>query len=144
MNILVLNGPNLNMLGKREKEHYGGVSLEEIEKQLRKNFPEHKFEIFQSNHEGELIERIHKSTGDTTEAIICNFAGYTHTSVAILDAMKLFHGPKMEAHLSNIHAREEFRHHSVTAAACDGVIAGLGVQSYLLAAEAVIRIAAER
>lgn len=136
MNILVLNGPNLNMLGKREKEHYGALTLSKIEDLLKETYPAHSIEVFQSNNEGVLIERIHKATYDDTQAILCNFGGLTHSSVSLHDALKLFHGPKVEVHLSNIHAREHFRQHSVTAGACDGVIAGLAEHSYLLGIQA--------
>lgn len=137
MNILVINGPNLNMLGQREKEHYGALTIAKLEKLLQEKYPNHSITFFQSNHEGELIDRIHQAVGDKTEAIMCNFGGLTHSSVSLHDAMKLFSGPKIEVHLSNIHAREHFRQHSVTAGACDGVIAGLAENSYVLGVQAI-------
>lgn len=139
MNVLVLNGPNLNMLGQREAQHYGQLTLAAIEDKMREHFPEHSITFFQSNHEGALVTRIHEAVTDGTEIILCNFGGLTHSSVSLHDALKLFHGPKVEVHLSNIHARESFRHTSITAGACDGVVAGFAEDSYLLGLEAALR-----
>jgi 3-dehydroquinate dehydratase-2 len=133
MKLLVLNGPNLNLLGKREPDTYGHVSLAAIEKELRDAFPDVSFEFFQSNHEGDLIDRIHQSADAGFEGVIINPAGYSHTSVAIRDAISATDTPVVEVHISNIAARERFRHHSVTAAAAVGTISGLGVAGYRLA-----------
>ncbi len=143
MKVLVLNGPNLNMLGKREKNHYGSLTLANIESKLKQAYPDHKITFYQSNHEGELVTKIHEATSDGTEIILCNFGGLTHSSVSLHDALKLFHGPKVEVHLSNIHARESFRHNSITAGACNGVVAGFAEHSYLLGMEAALRLSKE-
>ena len=135
-NILVINGPNLNLLGKREPEIYGEVTLDDLNEMVRKKAEEEGFEIefFQSNHEGDIVDKIGLTQAD---AIIINPAAYTHTSVALLDSLRVFAGPIIEVHLSNIFGREEFRHNSVTAPAAKGVICGFGVNSYLLALEAL-------
>jgi len=141
MRIIVINGPNLNMLGKREADHYGTGTMDELMKSLKENHPNHTFEFFQSNHEGELVDFIQSLVvKNYAEAIIANFGGLTHTSVSIRDALALLDIPKIEVHLSNIHAREEFRHTSRTAGACNGVIAGFGFHSYHLAVNAVERL----
>ena len=132
MNILVLNGPNLNMLGKRDPGQYGSMTYAELCDWISSSFPEHTFEFFQSNSEGELINRIHRAVDETRDGVIANFGGYTHTSVAIRDALDLLFCPKVEVHLSNIHKREGFRHSSLTGGVCDGIIAGFGPQSYRL------------
>ena len=128
------------MLGKREANHYGTGTLDELKESIKKEHPNHTFTFFQSNHEGELVDFIqslvHKKNAG---AVIANFGGLTHTSVSIRDALALLTIPKIEVHLSNIHAREEFRHTSRTAGACNGVIAGFGFQSYHLAVNAVER-----
>ncbi len=138
MNITVINGPNLNMLGKREAGHYGTGTLAELESGLRTNYPTITFTFFQSNDEGDLIDYIQGlvSENSKTDAVIANFGGYTHTSVAIRDALAILDIPVIEVHLSNIHARESFRHQSLTAGAADGVIAGFGFLSYQLAVDA--------
>lgn len=138
MNITVINGPNLNMLGKREAGHYGTGTLAELESGLRTNHPTITFTFFQSNDEGDLIDYIQGlvSENSKTDAVIANFGGYTHTSVAIRDALAILDIPVIEVHLSNIHARESFRHQSLTAGAADGVIAGFGFLSYQLAVDA--------
>lgn len=138
MKIAVINGPNLNMLGKREARHYGTGTLSELMETLKSTHPTHQFLFFQSNHEGELVDFIQKrATDNDIDALIGNFGGLTHTSVSVRDALALLHIPKIEVHLSNIHAREEFRHTSITAGACNGVIAGFGFQSYHLAVKAL-------
>jgi len=138
MKIAVINGPNLNMLGKREAGHYGTGTLAELMEELKSTHSTHEFLFFQSNHEGELVDFIQKRAVDTDiDALIANFGGLTHSSVSIRDALALLHIPKIEVHLSNIHAREEFRHTSITAGACNGVIAGFGFQSYHLAVKAI-------
>ncbi|NLT49974.1 MAG: type II 3-dehydroquinate dehydratase [Ignavibacteria bacterium] len=129
MKILVLNGPNLNLLGKREETHYGKLTMEDIENHLIKEFPEVSFEFFQSNFEGALIEKIH-SAADYFDGLIINPGGYAHTSVAIRDALTLCKIPKVEVHLSNISAREEFRNIMITAPVCNGYISGFKENSY--------------
>jgi 3-dehydroquinate dehydratase-2 len=138
-NILVINGPNLNLLGKREPEIYGEVTLENLNEMVKKKAEEEGLEVefFQSNHEGDIVDKI---GGTMADAIIINPAAYTHTSVAVLDSLRVFGGPIVEVHLSNIFGREEFRHNSVTAPATMGVICGFGVNSYILAIEALKQI----
>jgi 3-dehydroquinate dehydratase II len=135
--ILVLNGPNLNMLGKREPEIYGKESLADIEKGIIRKCAELGLDVEcrQSNHEGELVQLIQEAR-EQCGFIILNAGGYTHTSVAIRDAIASSEVPTIEVHLSNIHAREEFRHHSMTASLCVGQISGFGSFGYLLALEA--------
>jgi 3-dehydroquinate dehydratase-2 len=130
--ILILNGPNLNLLGKRETKIYGEQEFEKFFTALRESYPEVKLEYFQSNVEGELINKLHEK-GFSFEGIIFNPGGYAHTSVALHDAIKAIQSPVIEVHISNIYAREEFRHTSLTAAACIGVISGFGLWSYDLA-----------
>ena len=129
--ILIINGPNLNLLGNREKKFYGNISLEKIKSsciaECKKNNMEPEF--FQSNHEGELIEKIH-SVQNGFEGIIINPAAYTHTSIALLDALRATTKPKIEVHVSNIYAREEFRQKSLLSPNCKAVICGLGLASY--------------
>jgi len=138
--ILVLNGPNLNLLGERDRAVYGTVTLAEIEERLKITYPDLFFEFTQSNHEGELIDALHKARGGGVHGVVANWGGFTHTSVAIHDALELLAIPKVEVHLSNIHAREEFREHSLTGRAMHGVITGFGVQSYILGVEAVLHL----
>ncbi len=129
MKILVLNGPNLNLLGKREETHYGKLTIEDIENHVIKEFPEISFDFFQSNFEGALIEKIH-SAADYFDGLIINPGGYAHTSVAIRDALTLCKIPKVEVHLSNISAREDFRNVMITAPVCNGYISGFKENSY--------------
>ncbi|MGM0832502.1 type II 3-dehydroquinate dehydratase [Halomonas qinghailakensis] len=138
--VLVLHGPNLNLLGSRQPEIYGYDTLEDVNNLLREKAVMAGCDItcLQSNHEGELIDAIHAARLDSTQAIIINPAAYTHTSVAILDALNAFDGKVIEVHLSNVHKREAFRHHSYVSLRADGVIAGLGVQGYCAALEAVL------
>lgn len=138
MKILVVNGPNLNLLGKREPDVYGRESLGEIMSKLKAcgKKLDVKIETYQSNEEGELVTRIGESSGEY-DGIIINPAGYTHTSVAIRDALQACGLPCVEVHLSNIHAREDFRHTSLTAGACIGQISGFGGMSYILALDAI-------
>ncbi len=133
MHLLILNGPNLNLLGTREPDVYGRGDLKELEQSLAFAFPETEFSFFQSNHEGALIDRLHQAVGETVEGIVFNPGGYTHTSVALRDAIAAIPIPVIEVHLSNVHAREAFRHQSLTAAVCAGQIVGLGRQGYHLA-----------
>ncbi len=135
MKILLLNGPNLNKLGERNPDVYGADTLEEIINELRSDFPQHEIDSFQSNVEGDIINVIQNTNAD---AIVLNLGGYSHTSVAIRDALEPIDIPKVEVHISNIHAREEFRQHSITGEVVNGVITGFGKNSYklgILAAE---------
>ena len=129
MKILILNGPNLNLLGKREPEVYGNISFENYFTQLQQNYPNCELSYFQSNHEGAIIDKIHE-TGFTYDGIVLNAGAYTHTSIAIHDAIKAVTTPVVEVHISNIHTRENFRHKSMIAAACKGYVVGLGLLSY--------------
>ena len=139
MQIIIINGPNLNLLGKREPEKYGHSSFEEFLLVLKKRFPEIIFEYFQSNIEGEIIDEIHKR-GFLSDGIILNAGGYTHTSVAIADAIASVTTAVVEVHITNIAAREEFRHVSLIGRNCAGSISGFGLDSYRLAIEALIEI----
>lgn len=132
--ILILNGPNLNLLGQRQPEIYGAETLDDVIASCRRLGDELDLEIeaAQSNHEGELVERIHAARG-TVAGIIINPAAYSHTSIAILDALNAFDGKVIEVHISNIHKRESFRHHSYVSARADGIIAGCGTEGYRLA-----------
>jgi len=134
--IQIINGPNLNLLGVREPGIYGSLSFEEYLQGLIKRYPEIEISYFQSNTEGELIDKLHE-TGFSFDGIILNAGAYTHTSLAIHDAIKTISAPVVEVHISNIHARETFRHQSMLAGACKGVIAGFGMDSYRLAIEAL-------
>ncbi|MDO4773250.1 MAG: type II 3-dehydroquinate dehydratase [Bacillota bacterium] len=138
MNLLIINGVNLNMLGKREKEYYGEFSYEDLLAYYKSLEDEYGVRVhsYQSNIEGELVNAIQQA--DTYDGLIINPGGYTHTSIAILDALLSLEIPKVEVHLSNIHRREDFRAHSVTARACEGVIAGFGKSGYGLAVKYLI------
>jgi 3-dehydroquinate dehydratase-2 len=142
MRILVINGPNLNFLGIREKGIYGTQDYNYLLEILDKKAKEKDIiiETYQSNIEGEIINRIQKAYYDQVDGIIINPGAYTHYSYAIRDALASITVPKIEVHISNIHQREEFRHTSVTAAVCTGQIAGLGLQGYLLAVDAIISL----
>ena len=139
MKILVLNGPNLNLLGLREKEHYGALKLSEIEKKLKQKAKNLKIslEFFQTNYEGELVEKIQKAKG-RFEGIMINPAAFTHTSIALRDALLAVGIPFVEVHLSNIYKREEFRRHSLLSDLAIGVISGFGASSYILGLEALV------
>ncbi|MCY0093325.1 type II 3-dehydroquinate dehydratase [Hoeflea ulvae] len=141
--IYVLNGPNLNLLGKRQPEIYGSETLADVEAAAKAQAGAHGLTIrfLQSNAEHQLIDWIHEAR-DNAAAIVINPAAYTHTSVAILDALNTFDGPVIEVHISNVHKREEFRHHSFVSLRADGVIAGCGTQGYLLAIDRVARLIA--
>jgi 3-dehydroquinate dehydratase-2 len=134
--ILVINGPNLNLLGRRERQVYGDVPFEEYLAGLRARHPGVTLEYFQSNHEGALIDKIHE-VGYAYAGIVLNAGGYTHTSVALADAVAAVTTPVVEVHVSNTARREPFRHHSFLTAACRGVIAGFGLASYELAVAAI-------
>ena len=137
MKIQIINGPNLNLLGKREPDIYGSTSFEEYIEVLRERFPKNRIDYFQSNCEGALIDKIHEA-GFGSDGIILNAGAYTHTSIALHDAIKAVPAPVIEVHMSNVHAREPFRHSSAIAAACKGSIAGFGLDSYRLAVEALL------
>jgi 3-dehydroquinate dehydratase-2 len=131
--ILIVNGPNLNLLGKREPSIYGHASFDDYLSHLKEYFKEScSLSYYQSNHEGELIDKIHE-VGFSYDGIVLNAGAYTHTSIALHDAIKSVVAPVIEVHISNIHAREEFRHKSFIARACIGSIIGLGLESYKLA-----------
>ena len=137
MKIIIINGPNLNLLGKREPEIYGSHSFEDYFKELQNKFSALDLYYFQSNIEGEIIDKLHE-VGFSYDGIILNAAAYTHTSIGIGDAVKALSTPVIEVHISNVHAREEFRHHSYIAANARGVIAGFGLKSYDLAIESFL------
>ncbi len=142
--IEIINGPNLNLTGKREPEVYGNTTMEEYLEGLRARFPEVEITYYQSNVEGELIDRIQQvvrvpAAGNTAvDGLIVNLGGYSHTSVALRDALLAVPVPKVEVHLSNIFAREEYRHHSLITSACRGMVCGLGLQGYELALRALL------
>ncbi|MFO7822946.1 MAG: type II 3-dehydroquinate dehydratase [Cyclobacterium sp.] len=131
MKIAIINGPNLNLLGKREPEIYGSSSFEDYFEKLTKKYPELKLSYYQSNVEGELVNRLHE-VGFDHDGILMNAGAYTHTSVALSDAIAGIQTPVVEVHISNIYKREEFRHKSIISKECVGMIAGLGLQGYEL------------
>ena len=137
MKILIINGPNLNLLGVREKGIYGDSSFESYFQTLKAHYPQVEFDYFQSNHEGALIDEIHRQ-GFDVDGIVLNAGAYTHTSIAIADAIRAVKSPVVEVHISNVHSRESYRHVSMIAPACKGVIAGFGLDSYRLAVEALL------
>ncbi len=139
MKILVINGVNLNMLGFREPEKYGSMTLKDLEKELYAYSFELGFDLetFQSNHEGEIVEKIH-SAKNNFDGIVINAGAYTHTSIAIRDAISAVNIPTTEVHITNIYKREEFRHHSYLAPVCIGQISGFGINSYKLGLKAVV------
>jgi 3-dehydroquinate dehydratase-2 len=132
MHILIVNGPNLNRLGKRETEIYGTTTLPDIESHLKKKFPGQEFEFYQSNSEGAIIDKLQHAADGAFDGVIINPGAYAHYSYAIRDAISALRIPVVEVHLTNVHAREEFRHASVIAPVCKGVIAGFGPMSYEL------------
>ncbi|SCP98079.1 type II 3-dehydroquinate dehydratase [Anaerobium acetethylicum] len=140
MKLLVINGPNINFLGIREKGIYGNEDYAYLKDMIKRKAEETDsvIEVFQSNHEGEIIDRIQAAYSDGTEGIIINPGAFTHYSYAIRDALSSIELPKIEVHISNVYKREEFRHKSVTAPVCTGQIAGLGLKGYLLAVDALI------
>ncbi len=135
--IVIVNGPNLNLTGRREPEVYGSTTMEEYLEDLRTRFPEVKIDYYQSNVEGELVDEIQRA-GFASDGLIVNLGGYSHTSVALRDALLAVPAPKVEVHLSNIFAREEYRHHSLITSACRGMVCGLGLQGYELALRALV------
>ena len=136
--LYILNGPNLNLLGTREPEKYGTTSLENVKSLCNEKCISNELDLhfFQSNFEGEIIEEIHKANNNAC-GIIINAGALTHTSIGILDALTMFEGPKIEIHITNVYAREDFRHKSFISPVATGIIAGLGVNSYVLAIEAI-------
>lgn len=136
MRILILNGPNLNLLGQREPGIYGNGTMEDCVATLKQQYPDVEFSYYQSNVEGLLIDKIHEAT-HCADGVVFNAGAYTHTSVALHDAIRAVAVPVVEVHISNVHSREPFRHHSMIAAACKGVICGFGLDSYRLAVEAL-------
>ena len=138
MKILILNGPNLNLLGKREPEIYGSRGFMDYYEELKALYPDVEFDYYQSNIEGELINKIHE-VGFSWDGIVLNAGAYTHTSIALQDAIHGVTAPVVEVHISNVHQREEFRHHSMISCVCRGVICGFGLDSYRLAVEALRR-----
>ncbi|MBL4658644.1 MAG: type II 3-dehydroquinate dehydratase [Flavobacteriales bacterium] len=136
MKVIIINGPNLNLLGTREKSVYGEKSFEEYFESLKSGYPDVDLEYYQSNVEGELIDKI-QEVGFSYDGILLNAGGYTHTSVAISDAVAAVSTPVIEVHISNIFAREEFRHISLLSKNCVGIISGFGLESYKLALESL-------
>jgi len=137
MKIQIINGPNLNLLGVREKSIYGNTGFDSYLEDLRKQYPDIQLDYYQSNVEGELINKLHE-IGFSYDGVVLNAGAYTHTSVAIADAIAAITTPVIEVHISNVYKREEFRHHSMLAASCKGVIAGFGLESYRLGIESFI------
>lgn len=137
MKLLILNGPNLNLLGKREPEIYGTQTFEQYFELLKQKFSVVELEYYQSNSEGALVDKIHQ-VGFSYDGIVLNAGAYTHTSVAIADAISGVNTPVVEVHISNVHQRESFRHHSYLSPVCKGVILGFGLQSYELAIQSFI------
>ena len=138
MKILILNGPNLNLLGKREPEVYGTQTFEQYFEELKAKYSIIDLEYFQSNSEGSLLDKLHE-VGFTHDGIIFNAGAYTHTSIALADAISGITSPVVEVHISNVHAREHFRHHSHLSRVCKGVIVGLGLDGYRLALESFLK-----
>ena len=136
--IKIINGPNLNLLGRRQPHIYGDTTMEDVLLALSEEFPQTRFDYFQSNHEGDIIDAIQQAAADRPQGIILNAGGYTHTSVAIADAVAASDIPVVELHISNIYAREEFRRRSLLSAVCAGVICGFGTSGYSLAARALL------
>lgn len=137
MKIMIINGPNLNLLGKREPDIYGNRSFDEFLQMLRHDFTQTEIDYYQSNVEGELIDKL-QEVGFSYDGIVLNAGAYTHTSIALLDCIRSITTPVVEVHISNVHAREEFRHKSMISSACKGVIAGFGLNSYKLAIEGIV------
>jgi len=138
MTIQIINGPNLNLLGVREPDIYGSMSFDDFLPRLRACFPDVQIDYFQSNIEGELIDKL-QAVGFQCDGIVLNAAAYTHTSIALADCIRAISAPVVEVHISNVHQREDFRHQSMIAAACRGVICGFGLDGYRLAIESFKR-----
>ena len=137
MKIQIINGPNINLLGKREPSIYGGRSFEDYLEELKARYPQVEFDYYQSNVEGFLIDKIHE-VGFSVDGIVLNAGAYTHTSIALQDAIRAVTSPTIEVHISNVYQREEFRHKSMISCACAGVICGFGLDSYRLGVEALL------
>ena len=137
MKIQIINGPNINLLGKREPSIYGSQSFDDYLVELKKCYPQVEFEYYQSNVEGEMINKLHE-VGFDYDGIVLNAGAYTHTSIVLQDAIRAIKSPVIEVHISNVHQREEFRHKSMISCACVGVICGFGLHSYRLAVEALL------
>ena len=137
MKIQIINGPNLNLLGKREPDIYGNSSFEDYLSKLREKYPDVQIDYFQSNIEGEMINKM-QEVGFSYDGIVLNAGAYTHTSIALHDCIRSIVAPVIEVHISNVHQREEFRHHSMISSACHGVICGFGMNSYRLAVEGLL------
>ena len=138
MKILIINGPNLNLLGTREPQHYGTGTMDGVLDAFKSQYPRVEFDYYQSNVEGFLIDRLHKTLEEPCDGVVLNAGGYTHTSVALRDAIAAIKVPVVEVHISNVHSREEFRHRSLISAVCKGVICGFGLDSYRLGVEALL------
>ncbi len=138
MKILVINGPNLNLLGKREPDIYGSRTFEDFFQEMKTQFPQIELEYFQSNHEGALLDKLHEA-GFVADGIVLNAGAFTHTSIALADAVGAITAPVIEVHISNVHQREAFRHHSYLSAKCVGSIVGLGLEGYRLAVSYFLR-----
>lgn len=137
MKVQIINGPNLNLLGSREPDIYGQTAFDTFFKDLQSQYPTVELSYYQSNIEGELIDKM-QEVGFTYDGIILNAGAYTHTSIALLDCIRSLTTPVVEVHISNVHAREEFRHKSMISSACRGVIMGFGLNSYRLALEGIV------
>mgnify|MGYP004647436527 FL=1 len=137
MKLLIINGPNLNLLGQREPGIYGTGTMEACMDALRQRYPNDELQYYQSNVEGFLIDRLQQANAEGIEGAVLNAGAYTHTSIALHDCIRSLHIPVIEVHISNVHQREEFRHHSMISAACKGVICGFGLNSYRLGIEAL-------
>lgn len=133
MKLLIINGPNLGNIGRREPEIYGYEDFESYLESLKKEFPEHEIHYFQSHHEGEIVEKIHSAEEENYDGIILNAGAYSHSSYAIRDAVAAISLPVVMVHISNVYARENFRHENIIAANCKGVVTGFGLKSYELA-----------
>lgn len=136
--ILIMNGPNLNLLGKRETEIYGVHNFKDYLEQLRERYPKVRIDYFQSNMEGALIDKLHEAGFGKCDGIILNAGAYTHTSIAIHDAIKAINAPVVEVHISNVFNREEYRHKSMISPACRGIVTGFGLDSYRVALEGLL------
>ena len=138
MKILIINGPNLNLLGTREPLHYGTGTMDSVLDALKSQYPDVQFDYYQSNVEGFLIDRLHQTLEKPCDGVVLNAGAYTHTSVALRDAIAAIKVPVVEVHISNVHSREEFRHRSLISAVCKVVICGFGLDSYRLGVEALL------
>ena len=138
MKILIINGPNLNLLGTREPLHYGTGTMDSVLDALKSQYPDVQFDYYQSNVEGFLIDRLHQTLEEPCDGVVLNAGAYTHTSVALRDAIAAIKVPVVEVHISNVHSREEFRQRSLISAVCKGVIGGFGLDSYRLGVEALL------